>query len=163
VRWLERFFCLFWPHKDIARGGDLYLRRFYLTPLWFPIRLFLHHIVRPDSDEHMHDHPWDFWTFPVMGGYLENGHRPRRGDVIGIHWLLKLVGTDPEMGIRHGGWQFRPSTYRHRIVAVFPNTWTLVATRKAVREWGFWVKDKFVPWFQYLNVPNVTAKEDRLG
>src|SRR5262245_27320122 len=40
-----------------ARVKSLYLRRFYLTPRFLPVRIFLHHIARSDDDRDRHDHP----------------------------------------------------------------------------------------------------------
>lgn len=36
----------------------------YMTRIWFG-RLRLHIFHRGDADPDCHDHPWDFWTFPL--------------------------------------------------------------------------------------------------
>lgn len=44
----------------------------YMTRVWVG-RLRLHIFHRPDHDPDCHDHPWDFWTFPIWPphGYVE--------------------------------------------------------------------------------------------
>lgn len=47
----------------------------YLTR-YIPFRfkkfgIFIHKIELPDSDRHLHDHPWPFLAFIVKGGYTE--------------------------------------------------------------------------------------------
>ena len=52
-------------------GGD-YMRRWTLrTPIGM---LRLHHILRGDDDREFHDHPFDFTSIILAGGYVE--HRP---------------------------------------------------------------------------------------
>ena len=36
----------------------------YMTRVWFG-RLRVHVFYRGDADADPHDHPWDFWTFPL--------------------------------------------------------------------------------------------------
>jgi hypothetical protein len=77
---------------DIVKKGDLYLRRWYLTPRfnwsdetlmfvesrgWDRLltlmrsRYFLHWIVRSDDDRDPHDHPWSFKSRILDGEYVE--------------------------------------------------------------------------------------------
>ena len=44
---------------------SLYLTRLHLG------HLFIHFFNRGDMDRHPHDHPWDFWTFPLTTYYEE--------------------------------------------------------------------------------------------
>lgn len=48
--------------------GD-YMHRWILRTPWGTLRL--HHILRSDDDRHLHDHPFDFTSFLLTGGYLE--------------------------------------------------------------------------------------------
>ena len=62
-------------HYDIARddeNGGLYLRRYYLTPRHWKRKIFLHHILRSDTDASPHDHQWTFWSFILFGRYVEH-------------------------------------------------------------------------------------------
>ena len=58
---------------DRRTGAD-YMHRYYLflkDRVSFPFNVTLHHIVRSD-DPIMHDHPWDFTTIILKGGYWEH-------------------------------------------------------------------------------------------
>src|SRR6266853_6456811 len=51
-----------------------YMRRWTIeTPLG---QIRLHHILRSDNDRHYHDHPFDFVSLILSGGYIE--HRPNQ-------------------------------------------------------------------------------------
>lgn len=138
------------PHPD----GGLYLRRFFITPRWFPwINVFVHKLYTSDPDRVMHDHPWDFWTFP-LSGYRE--------------YVPSFIGTSSHTRIntanRHS-WHYRRAIYVHRIFELFETpTWTIVVTKKARREWGFWVDDYYhpgmqlwTPWREYLNLQDASV------
>lgn len=51
----------------------------YQTSVWFG-RLRLHIFWREDPGEAFHDHPWDFWTFPLTA-YVEQVLVPGTGGV----------------------------------------------------------------------------------
>ena len=55
-------------------SGKPYLERFYIflkDREKFPFNIFLHRFIRSDSDD-LHDHPWDFRTLILIGGYWEH-------------------------------------------------------------------------------------------
>jgi hypothetical protein len=62
------------PSADIkdAKKGE-YMERYWLVPeSWkLPFAIRLHVIKRPDTDRHLHDHPFDFTTYIMDGGYWE--------------------------------------------------------------------------------------------
>jgi len=97
--------------------------RFYLTPMTRWGRLYLHILHRPDADRHVHDHPFDFWTFP-LASYVEE---------IGLKGATRVVKP----------WRLhkRPAEYRHRIISFLGRSrvFTLVWRKQSRREWGFWV------------------------
>ena len=141
----EEVLCILLPHRDITRKGDLYLRRFYLSPRGWRWRLFLHHIVREDADPHPHDHPWPFTSWLLR------------------RWYSELSGADERMTGMHRWLRHRsvPATFRHRITETpRGGAWTLVLAGRAEREWGFWVDGSWVPWYVYLKCPNEVAAED---
>jgi hypothetical protein len=70
------------PDQHIASsdGTDVYMYRYWLfnritnykRRYWFiPFSIRIHHIVRPDSDRHLHDHPFNARTWIMRGGYEE--------------------------------------------------------------------------------------------
>ncbi len=133
---IERLLLKLFKVREIPhpKGGP-YLRRFYLTPEWFPwFNVFVHQLFTPDPDRDLHDHPWDFWTFPLTGYY-------EVGRVEPVNYVLAR------------SWHHRPAEYVHRITRLLHTpTWTIMVTKKGRREWGFWVEGQWIHWRQYLGL-----------
>lgn len=102
-------------------------------PLLPSIRV--HHICRPDDDDHEHDHPWDARTIVLRGWYIEQ----RR-----THRLDPRAMCAGDTGPIVAG-QF------HRISQVNPGgAYTLFFTWRYIEDWGFWVDGKKIAWREYL-------------
>ena len=96
----------------------------YMTRIWIG-RLRLHIFHRGDLDQDPHDHPWDFWTFPLTP-YVEEVTEKR--DVRVSDHVVKAVGETFDFGhmeteyrterhvvmARH--WTFRPAEHTHRVI-----------------------------------------------
>ena len=94
-----------------------YLKRWCLIPRSTAGNCYLHHILAGDEPV-MHDHPWDFESEILIGGYIE------------------ITAGGPVS--RKAGDCFRKSaTDMHYIESVLPNTWTMVTTGAKCRDWGF--------------------------
>lgn len=121
-------------------GG--FMERYVCAHAWGSIRV--HHILRGDADPELHTHPFDFVSFIIHGGYVEEiptkGARPHRGGSRRYRVLLA-----PTINTSFG-------EKAHRIFAVMPNTWTVVIGGPRLRKWGFWTRDGFVPWDQFESV-----------
>lgn len=137
-------------HIRDPKTGEVYMERWWLfnpepskVPgeegrVWHPDlpSARVHHIMRPDSDRHLHNHPWDAVSIILDGWYDErraDGQLYRRsaGDVVGLE----------------------ASTF-HSIERVSPGgVWTLFITGQWQQSWGFQTEHGFVPWRVYLNVP----------
>lgn len=130
---------------DIEIGGHVnpYLRRWFVIPRNRWSNVYLHNILRPDSDLALHDHPWDSVSVILHGDYLDvtpAGERHyQKGDVI-----------------------FRRATSAHRLakfnaltsaqaVNDVMDTWTLFVTGPAVRSWGFLCPQGWVHWRDFTN------------
>jgi hypothetical protein len=102
---------------------------------WLP-SIRIHHILRPDSDRHLHDHPWNARTVILQGWYIEE--RPGR--------------LAPRLYERTAGYTGRLLFGQyHRIEEVSPGgVWTLFITWRKQGTWGFLVDGKKVPWREYL-------------
>ena len=150
LQWLQRraertpYFHIHGP------DGSLYMRRWWLLPKWcldfdsrrgypmpkkwMPFSIRLHHIVRPDADRHLHDHPFNFRTIVLAGGYMEQ--------------------TEPEGPVRPilpGDTYRSPARRFHRIAIVTgAGAWSLFIMGRRVNDWGFLVDGHKVPWQQYL-------------
>lgn len=100
---------------------------------WCPISIRVHHILRPDSDRALHDHPWNFRTIILRGEYAED-----RGNG-NLH--LRCAGDTS--ALRFGEY--------HRIAAVTDGgVWTLFITGRYRGTWGFLVNGRKVPHREYL-------------
>ena len=99
-----------------------YLVRWRIETKWGSIRL--HHWLAPDDDRHYHDHPWDFVTFVLKGGYRDSS-------------------PDGEQYLNAPAIQHRSATHQHTVFPKKGGCWTLVITGPKIRSWGFWVGDKF--------------------
>jgi hypothetical protein len=111
-----------WRWTDVRPCDDeIYLTRLHLvqTP-WFSV--MLHWILRADPQPDQHDHPVAFLSIPIWGWYEEEV--PCNG------------GCGPNLARVVRAWNFwnlKLATDCHRIVAVGPNTLTLVLTITAVK------------------------------
>lgn len=153
------------PYRHItsADGEDVYMYRFWLfnpypenssgqnkRGIWeFLPSIRLHHIMRPDSDRHLHDHPWNARTIILRGWYDEiRESGTYYGDFFPLH-------VD-------GGWMFYRSkgdtaslrfNEFHRIARVSDGgVVTLFFTWRYHGTWGFKVDGVKVPWRTYLGV-----------
>ena len=131
----------------------------YMTRVWIG-RLRLHIFYRGDADPDPHDHPWEFWTFPLTS-YMEEVYiayeaRPMddRRKKKRQYWARQLSVVDAFK------WHHRPAGYTHRVLArakrdkakqpvlllgpagavahaVPGKIVTIVWRGKSVRPWGF--------------------------
>lgn len=140
---IERILLFLFRHRDIVKDGNLYLRRFYITPRSWRWRVFIHHIYRSDEDRDPHDHPWSFLTVMLKGTYREHFYDMQEPGVcvVRFHILTRLK------------WLFRRATDTHCLFLTEGPVWTLVIAGKTVRPWGFWTYDGWVHWRAYLGLP----------
>ena len=123
----------------IKREGwdEVYLQRFIL--LRCPLgAVYLHRFFRGDEDQCLHDHPWAFASLILKGGYWEETEGG------------KVTWCPP------GSLRFMPATHKHRVILDDGRkgaTWTLVATTKKTRSWGFWTLGgtTWVPWQEFID------------
>lgn len=120
-------------------GKEPYLERYYLL---FkeqyrncPFNALLHRPLVSDP-EGLHDHPWNWGSFILAGGYWENTPEGR-------FWR----GA--------GSFRFRRATALHRLEIdtekAGGDTWTLFFVGDRHREWGFLDPEKgWVHWEQHL-------------
>lgn len=139
--------------QDIYReDGVLYLVRYKLLSLPF-IKIRIHHILISDNDC-LHDHPWDFFSCILKGGYWEHYDQ------------IELQYPEGKKVFRKSKWYgrgsilFRKAEWIHRLELPHGKSkdnyrcipaWTLVIHFKTRRQWGFWVKQKFVYWRNYTS------------
>lgn len=142
---IERILMFLFRHRDIVKDGNLYLRRFYITPRSWKWRVFIHHIMRSDEDRDPHDHPWAFFTLMLKGQYRE--HLTVPCDPHHNTCMVKFVT------LKRWRCLYRRATDIHRLFLTHGPVWTLVVAGKTVRLWGFWTYDGWVHWREYLGLP----------
>jgi hypothetical protein len=143
----------------------------YMTRFWFgPLRLHIFH--RGDADPDCHDHPWDFWTFPLRS-YVEEVLEER----VETKFLAAGGKTERSYFVRHTQvvkafrLHYRPATHRHRVLGALTD-WasfsgvlvplyapvgtipTIVWRSGIKRKWGFTKSDDtgkwcWIPWKTY--------------
>jgi hypothetical protein len=127
------------------QDNEPYLERYYLflkDRKRFPFNVFLHKFLKSDPDD-VHDHPWPYATLILSGGYYEwvPMFNPFTKEKVG------------ETRYWRGPGHFRickPTSF-HRIELVEGVTaWTLFMPGPQLREWGFWVKNKWIHNDKYL-------------
>jgi hypothetical protein len=115
-----QFMTKFVIHVD----GDIYMIRWRLvqTPYF---AVYLHKFLRGDADPYVHDHPWNFISFVLRGGY---------GEIVRDNFTHKLRHRN----IRFVNVKRRDDAHYVHTLHRVP-TWTLVFRGRQRRTWGFWV------------------------
>lgn len=140
------------PYWHLYHGdGSLYMGRYWLRPYnerRDRVAARVHHIATADVDRALHDHPWDFLSIVLRGGYTE----------------LRPISTEPCFDGQEeetytsvrlaGSIAVRRATDRHRIAAVLPDTWTLFITGPKRHWWGFYTPSGKVHWKDFTSVHN---------
>ncbi|KPY92147.1 Cytosine-specific methyltransferase [Pseudomonas tremae] len=138
-------------HIRSADGQEVYMGRWWLfnaydreTHLgrirWCAWSIRVHHIMRPDADRDLHDHPWDARTVILRGFYKEQ----RRyfwpaSDPTDLDYWREAGDT---ARLNHGEY--------HRIDKVSPGgVYTLFITSRWKGDWGFLVNGVKVAWREY--------------
>lgn len=92
----------------------------YMTRAWFG-RLRLHIFHRGDNDPDPHDHPWGFWTFPLVPYLEEVLTEIRCGTCGGSMGECGQCSDSPKFSRRiqvvPAWWPtYRPATHTHRVI-----------------------------------------------
>ncbi len=116
--------------------NEPYLERFYLFLKDrgnFPFNIFLHKFLKSDPDD-LHDHPWNFRSLILYGGYWEYTEE-------GKFWRGPLT------------YRYSPATKLHRVELDKdnPTCWTLFIPGQRCREWGFKTDEGWIHNEKYIN------------
>lgn len=125
-----------------------YMRRWIVRTPWGSLRL--HNILQDDEGREPHNHPFDFTSLILRGGYRE----------------MVRIGSDPTgahryfvQRLRRGDLVQRRAEDTHRLIRVQPNTWTLVITGPKRTDWGFQTQTGWVVWSEYRRRNATSAAE----
>lgn len=139
---------LFNRYSEVG-SGEIVKQRFPRLPA-----VRIHHILRADTAEHMHDHPWNARTIILRGGYTEKRmYAEVKFGIDAPHpftdWSMPLTATYSR---RPGDTEpVRFGEYHHISEVAEGGAWTMFITWEYVGTWGFWVNGKKVPYREYLD------------
>lgn len=135
-------------------GTEVYMYRWWLFNPYdydtrelkyprIPFSVRIHHIMEPDGDRHLHDHPWNARTI-----ILKNGYEEVRSEAVQLGSIRSLGLTYDRKTGYTGKLRFGEF---HRISAVHAGgAVTLFITGKYQGVWGFLVDGIKKPWREYL-------------
>jgi hypothetical protein len=169
VAWCKKNNRVFYITGEATDKEDVYLVRYIVLKSELCC-IYIHRFMRSDSSD-PHDHPWNFFTYIVSGGYTEHFYDVTKPQT-NKDWFFYGVKehkytsfwTMRENVRKPGSFAFRRATDIHRVV--IPRTFKLNEIEQAPltacimfnrkRHWGFWpLKDKgskFVDWRRYLKI-----------
>ena len=146
MKWLLNFLERIGRKRIVMdrQNNEPYLERYYLflkDRQKFPFNVFLHHFLKGDPDD-VHDHPWSYATVILKGGYWE--------------WIPQF-NRDGQKTCEIGKWRgpghirlCKANSYHRIELDPSVDCWTLFMPGPQKREWGFLVKNKWVPNGEYL-------------
>jgi hypothetical protein len=115
---------------EILGAGDVpYMARHYLRR-GYDWAVQFHHLLTDDPDPDLHDHPWDFTSLLLTGGYRE-------------------YSPDGAVEFRAPCVVSRRAESPHRLELLDGPMWTLVSAGPVRRRWGFHTARGWVPWREY--------------
>lgn len=106
-----------------------------MLPRFLGIRVMLHHFHRPDEDDCMHNHPWQ-WALSLVlkGSYVETRMphgEPTRTRIVRFFNFIT----------RHD---------YHRVDSLRGDVWTLFIVGPRVQDWGFLTPEGHVSWRKFI-------------
>ena len=126
------------------QSDEPYLERYYVflkDRTWFPFNIFVHKFLKSDPDD-VHDHPWPYATLILKGGYYE-----------WIPQFDKQGNKFGEIAVWRGPGSFRvcgADSYHRIELDPSITAWTLFMPGPKQREWGFLVRNQWIPHEQYI-------------
>lgn len=136
---------------DVFIGGTLdpYMLRWHVIPRNRFFNVYLHHILRDDDDRALHDHPFRSVSLILQGAYWEI--------MPAFHW--DPLGPHITVHREAGDVVYRSAEQPHRLALptlshqddTRRTAWSLFITGPRVREWGFWCKNGWKHWKEFVN------------
>lgn len=122
----------------------------YMTRIWFGrLRLHIFHTADPGRDPH--DHPWGFWTFPLVP-YVEEMWCPVRDTIVPGEPDPPLRFYKQLAVIHSWRWRRQEATHTHRVLGAWRGEWRWDSPYTGTH----WTKN--VPGFYATNCEPVIAK-----
>ena len=128
-----------------SKSGVLHFRRWRLfESSWF--RFYVHEIAQTDQDKHLHNHPWNFASFVVKGGYVE------------------LLEGKLANAVHRFQWNAHKAHEYHKVIYLHSDTPTvsLFFAYGRTRPWGYLTREGFIGHELYRSIKN-EGKIESLG
>lgn len=138
--------------KEIkSKAGEVHFQRYRLfQSRWFAI--YLHFIAKSDADKHPHNHPWNFVSFVLSGGYFENVWDSSIFTKLCIEEFFCVDRNKRTLFSDFAA--YRDSKDFHQVEIIKP-TWTLVFTGRRINEnWGYLTESGFKNNIDYRKEKN---------
>lgn len=132
MKWWRRLAASRPPNFIIQDGA---VHRWWVIPRNRFANIYLHHFLKSDPHETLHDHPWFNISYLLEGEYTEE--------------LIQDGGVHTRTVYRAGNIRFRRAATAHRIEIDQP-CWSLFISGPQVREWGFHCPNGWRPWNEFL-------------
>lgn len=123
------------PMRQIDVGGKPYLRRYMAGTTADDYDVFVHQFLSADGDRHLHSHPRDSYSLPIVGGYREEmpqGTYWRRPHAMNAGMVEMLTSAIAQPWMQHFDRMGMKAFCRHitvfdwhRIAEVELGTWSL--------------------------------------
>ena len=152
VKWCEKRGKVFKITGGPA-GETIYLVRYIAYSGVFGC-VYIHRFMRSDADD-PHDHPWDFWTYVISGGYTEVRY-DRSNPIVTIdkgNFVFDKLWRRTENIRRPGSFAKIRANDIHQVVVdkardmenILDAPYTICYMKPRIREWGFWPLEMKVP------------------
>ena len=114
----------------------------------FPFNIFIHRFIKSDPDD-LHDHPWNYYTIILNGGYWE---------------YCKSGGELTKKWREVGYYKYNKAEHMHRIELDpgSPPCWTLFVAGKKIKDWGFYKDDQWIKADDYINEIHENVSDDSI-
>lgn len=134
------------------QDSQVYLVRYIVCKTEY-FKFYIHRFLRSDLDD-LHDHPWNFGTFIVQGGYTEifyNG--PAKTSREMTCRLNKRSVSENRLVFRKGEDFHRVILDKEYTIDMLEEApLTLFVSFQKYKEWGFMTSEGWVHWKTYLGL-----------
>jgi hypothetical protein len=122
---------LFKVVKEIrSRKGVLHFKRWVIFGN-SKFEIYLHYFSKADEDFHLHDHPWNFFSFILYGGYVEKTEK----------------GFNEKKPF---SFSINKAEHKHKIVKLLKKKCiSIVIAGPRIREWGYQTEDGWMNNIDY--------------
>lgn len=151
IRYLERVMRSREPDVVIGTYDHPYVFRWYLIPRNPILSIYLHHFVRGDEDDALHDHMSFTLSYIVENGYAEEFRNCVRLRKVGRVYL-----RDPWSG--HKIHLVPYGTEKSPANPLFCTATTIFVTGPRFRNWGFHCPKGWVPWQKIIKTGHYGAR-----